>query len=72
MSAVKAGGDAPGLESSHLARNLMSCHDVTTLACDPISAYALVLHWLRKISVTLIAAGSVTQLTCGSIYTLLA
>lgn len=48
-------GDAPAkpLESSHLARNLMSCHDVTTRSCDRGSAYTLALRPLRKISVTL-------------------
>lgn len=52
---------------SHLARNPMSSHDVTTHACDPVSAYTLALHLLRKISVTLTAAGSIIQQTCGSI-----
>lgn len=58
-------GRAAGIFSSP-PRNLMSCHDVTARSCDPVSAYLLALHLIRKISVTLTNCCSVIQLSSWS------
>lgn len=66
--------DAPAepLESSHLARNLMSCHDVTTRSCDQVSAYTLALHPLRSQSHWQTPLLSIIQLSPWGIHMIMA